>query len=95
MQQNEGLYEPLSAKSIRLLSITPGFPSEPIECGLVTVQNVEEAPDYDAVSYVWGVETSPEPIFVNGVPMTVTKNLADALRLSSSVSRVGLCRDMA
>jgi len=44
------------------------------------VGDLNTAPPYDALSYVWGTELNPDPILCNGVNMTVTKQLADALR---------------
>lgn len=74
------IYQPLPAGSIRLLSIVPGFASEAINCSLVVVADVEQAPTFDAISYVWGTELSEEPIMCNGQRMTVTKNLIEAMR---------------
>ncbi|KAI0113171.1 heterokaryon incompatibility protein-domain-containing protein [Daldinia grandis] len=77
---NQQIYQPLPAGSIRLLSIVPGFASEAINCSLVIVADVEQAPTFDAISYVWGTELSEEPIMCNGQRMTVTKNLIEAMR---------------
>ncbi|KAI1472890.1 heterokaryon incompatibility protein-domain-containing protein [Daldinia caldariorum] len=77
---NQHIYQPLPAGSMRLLLIMPGFASEAINCSLVVVSNVEEAPIFDAISYVWGTELSEEPIMCNGQRMTVTKNLIEAMR---------------
>lgn len=74
------IYQPLSGTSIRLLSIKPGFPTEPIQCAFVTVADLAESPPYDALSYVWGTDESPDPISCNGVQVTVTRQLADALK---------------
>ncbi|KAI0849711.1 heterokaryon incompatibility protein-domain-containing protein [Daldinia vernicosa] len=77
---NRDVYQYLPAGSIRLLSIVPGFASEAINCSLVIVADVEQAPTFDAISYVWGTELSEEPIMCNGQRMTVTKNLIEAMR---------------
>jgi hypothetical protein len=74
------IYQPLSGSSIRLLSINPGFPTEAIECAFVTVADLVESPPYDALSYVWGEQLNADPIICNGVNVTVTKQLADALK---------------
>ncbi|KAL5330658.1 hypothetical protein ACEPPN_000177 [Leptodophora sp. 'Broadleaf-Isolate-01'] len=42
--------------------------------------------DYAALSYVWGSETSPQTIEVNGHPFQVTQNLSQALETFSSQS---------
>ncbi|KAI6080373.1 heterokaryon incompatibility protein-domain-containing protein [Hypoxylon rubiginosum] len=73
------IYEPLGSNSIRLLSIIPGFSSETIRCNLHTV-DINQAPTYDALSYVWGTEESDERITCNGEKVKVTKNLINALR---------------
>ncbi|KAF2015766.1 hypothetical protein BU24DRAFT_422083 [Aaosphaeria arxii CBS 175.79] len=72
-------YEPLGRSSIRLLSIRPGFPTEPIECAFLTILDLEDAPEFDALSYVWGTQLSATPIICNGIEVPVTQNLADAL----------------
>lgn len=74
------IYQSIGDNAIRLLSLRPGFPSETIECVLMTIENVEEAPPYEAISYVWGTELAEEPIICNGTSMPVTKNLFDALK---------------
>lgn len=73
------IYEPLGPNSIRLISIVPGFSSETIRCSLNAV-DMNQAPTYDALSYVWGTELSDEPITCNGKKIIVTKNLINALR---------------
>ncbi|KAI0412103.1 heterokaryon incompatibility protein-domain-containing protein [Xylaria grammica] len=80
MSGGDSIYSRLGHKSIRLLEIIPALPDEQIECALITVHNIEEAPDFEALSYVWGETTSPDPIICNGVSVTVTQNLEDALR---------------
>lgn len=80
MQDTDSIYQTIGDRSIRLLSLKPGFPSDVIECVLVTIENVEDAPPYEAISYVWGTELAEEPIVCNGVAMTVTRNLFDTLK---------------
>lgn len=80
LDAQQRLYQPLKGSAIRLLSIKQGFPSEPIECGFITIANLDEAPPYDALSYVWGEESNADPIICNGIKTTVTKQLADALQ---------------
>lgn len=76
------IYQPLPnpLRSIRLLSISPGWPSDPISVALVTIQDIEDAPAYDALSYVWGTAHDPNPVSCNGIPKQVTKSLSSALR---------------
>ncbi|KAF6809796.1 heterokaryon incompatibility protein [Colletotrichum sojae] len=73
------VYESLPPNSIRLLKLRPGHVTSPVECELITV-SISEAPTYDALSYVWGLDNSPEPISCNGQQMPVRNNLILALR---------------
>lgn len=77
---SENIYHPLEKKSIRLLGIVPALPDEQIECVLTTIHSIEDTPDFEALSYVWGETISPHSILCNGVRMTVTQNLEEALR---------------
>lgn len=78
----EKIYDalPNSRESIRLLSVMPGWPSDPIQVALVVIPQRANAPQYHALSYVWGENLDPTPIMCNGVPKQITVNLADALR---------------
>jgi hypothetical protein len=49
MQDTDSIYQPIGDRLIILLSLKPGFPSEVIECVLVTIENVEDAPPYEAI----------------------------------------------
>ncbi|TGJ80935.1 hypothetical protein E0Z10_g7837 [Xylaria hypoxylon] len=80
MSGDESIYRSLSPSSIRLLEIMPALPDEQIECALTTVQDVNEAPEFEAISYVWGQDISPDPILCNGSRIRVTQNLEQALR---------------
>lgn len=70
---------PHAERSIRLLSIAPGWPSDPINVVLVTVVYINEALLYDALSYVWGQDQAHEPILCNGIPKRVIQSLEEAL----------------
>ncbi|KAH7418989.1 heterokaryon incompatibility protein-domain-containing protein [Cadophora sp. MPI-SDFR-AT-0126] len=77
-------YQPLISKpsqhAIRLLTLYPApDPSMLIACNL-THACLEETPDFSALSYTWGITTSPTPISLSGHPHIVTTNLASALR---------------
>ncbi|KAI0913655.1 heterokaryon incompatibility protein-domain-containing protein [Ustulina deusta] len=80
MTNSESIYRPLGNKSIRLLEIVPALPDEQIECVLTTVYDIEDAPSFEALSYVWGESLSPNPILCNGVRIAVTQNLEEALK---------------
>jgi hypothetical protein len=73
------LYQPLpTSTSIRLLIIHPGVSSDKLKCDLQVV-DLENAPQYETLSYVWG---SPEPaakIQVCDKEVNITSNLAAAL----------------
>ncbi|KAF4468634.1 heterokaryon incompatibility [Fusarium albosuccineum] len=71
---------PDPATSIRLLRIEPGWPADPLSVQLTVVPDRNTAPSYDALSYVWGKELSPNPILCNGSSITITANLESALR---------------
>src|SRR2546430_1342084 len=76
------LHQPLPDpfNSIRLLSIDPGWPSDPIRARLTVVPDRSAAPPYQALSYVWGDTANPVSIECNGVRVLVTPHLAAALR---------------
>ena len=75
-------YQPLPdpANSIRLLSIEPGWPADPLRVQLITLPDRTKSPSYQALSYVWGSTLHPVPIQCNDAHFTVTQNLAAALR---------------
>jgi hypothetical protein len=81
MNRKDPLYGPFNKESsIRLLSIKPGYTTDKLECALVVIDNLEEAPPYQALSYVWGTEQNTETILCNGYEKAVTVNLFHALR---------------
>jgi hypothetical protein len=74
----ESLADPVN--SIRLVSIEPGWPSDPICINLLNISHGNSAPPYQALSYVWGSTLNPVSIQCNGANLTVTQNLGAALR---------------
>lgn len=73
-------YEDLStARSIRLLRLQPGAGKDPIVCSLFEV-NLDDAPTFAALSYVWGYQYTHANIQVNDQDFRVTENLFSALR---------------
>lgn len=52
--------------------------NEEVSCSLITVR-LEDAPEYTALSYVWGSEEDAATILVDGIEFKVTQNLMDAL----------------
>ncbi|KAL2671353.1 hypothetical protein Neosp_013936 [[Neocosmospora] mangrovei] len=75
--------------SIRLLRIEPGWPTDPLSVQLTVVPDRNTAPSYDALSYVWGKDLSPDPISCNGSSITITANLESALRALRPFPAVG------
>lgn len=57
----------------------PGTSDEPL-CGSLETHLVEEAPPYQALSYVWGVSTPYSYLIIEGHSLPITQNLTDALK---------------
>ncbi|KFA56397.1 hypothetical protein S40293_05043 [Stachybotrys chartarum IBT 40293] len=72
----------IKKREIRLLHLLPAGSDEPINCNL-TVVNLDDRPQYEALSYVWGkpAEASAlkNSINLEGVNISVTPNLLSAL----------------
>jgi hypothetical protein len=68
-----------TSTSIRLLELDPGEESDPLVCGLTTV-NLEDAPHYEAISYVWGSPTIKVNITCGGKQLGITPNLRAVLQ---------------
>ena len=85
-------YESLSGNSdgdtIRIIELQPGYSIDLISCHIKSVQLSDE-PRYGALSYCWGDPTATETIVCNGKPLSVTKNLHQALHQLRSSSRSG------
>ncbi|CAI0652465.1 unnamed protein product [Colletotrichum noveboracense] len=79
------LYEPLSARRIRLLSLLPGSYHDPLHCELRTV-DLQFKPEYEAVSYTWADENGDASrsrrLYVGKRYdiLAITNNCANALR---------------
>ena len=77
------IYTPLpkdnaNQRKIRLLTVHEGAGTE-IRCSLDTIP-LDEAPPYEALSYVWGDPNRTREITLDGKSFQVTTNLASALR---------------
>jgi hypothetical protein len=69
----------LAGRKFRLLSIYPAIDKDrPLECSCNTFE-LDKAPPYEAVSYVWGDPTACTEILCNGQPITIQLELAKAL----------------
>lgn len=66
-------------QEIRVLTLHPGSFDEPISCALETV-SLKHRPHFNALSYVWGDARLRGDIILNGVSVSVTRNLEIALR---------------
>ncbi|KAJ9129705.1 hypothetical protein NKR19_g10226 [Coniochaeta hoffmannii] len=79
-QSKPRLYnEPLGKRQIRLLSIDRSDPaSQTISCRLTTY-NLDDAPPYHALSYVWGDPTVTSSVTINGISVEKPTNLVAAL----------------
>ena len=79
--------ERLEGRRIRLLEILPGK-GDTIDCRLVPA-DLDSPPSYEALSYVWGDKTDTRIITCDGLSLSVTINLFDALvRLRSVAPRL-------
>ncbi|KUJ14299.1 HET-domain-containing protein [Mollisia scopiformis] len=67
------------SRPVRLLKILPGSETDVIECILLDAE-LDTHPEYEALSYVWGVSTPAITIICCGQLKTVTPNLGAALR---------------
>ena len=81
--------EQLQGRNIRLLRILPGDPESTIEVELIEA-SLDDLPQYEALSYVWGDAEITQQIVCNGRPFQITINLTKALRRLRSRSRTTL-----
>jgi hypothetical protein len=75
------IYTPVNSHKgeIRLVTIKSGTQPEPIRCNLSYV-SLNDKPEYEALSYVWGVPSTPISILLDEHTFGVTQNLGLALR---------------
>ena len=70
-----------SDREIRLLDLLPGERDDPIRCA-TRVVSLDQHPDFETVSYVWGDRKGERAIKVSGQSISITSNLyAGLLRL--------------
>lgn len=83
-------------REIRVLHVHPGGLNDDIVCNLTTISLGEaDCNAFNALSYVWGDARQRQPITLDGVQVTVTANLAIALRsLRSRSPSANLSRDV-
>jgi hypothetical protein len=74
------IYPPLKAEEIRVVKLHPADDlRNDLHCSLETVK-LSQKPQYEALSYVWGNQSNPKTIVLDGYDFKVTQNLNDALR---------------
>jgi hypothetical protein len=80
-EDNYFKYSPLPSdipNPIRLVVLLPQTYGTGIRC-LLTVESLDNSPEYEALSYAWGDASDRREIEVNGKILSVTSNLATAL----------------
>ena len=65
--------------SFRYLVLKPGQGEETLEC-TTHIHSLDEPPEYEAVSYVWGQNTRDQTIICNGCVLKITPNLFQVLK---------------
>ncbi|KAK0644234.1 heterokaryon incompatibility protein-domain-containing protein [Cercophora newfieldiana] len=79
-ERAEVKYTPLGDADIRLLHLLPGRDTEPLRCELIQAPLASTEGKYDALSYCWGSLTAAATLYCNGALVSITTNLAEALR---------------
>jgi hypothetical protein len=70
-----------STRSIRLIRLHPGVYQSPLVCELQTINfESKQAPNYEALSYEWGVQDGVFSITLNQHEIIVRENLFRALQ---------------
>jgi hypothetical protein len=77
--QTEYLAAFTGKNEIRVIDILPGSHEDAIECESRVVL-LSDRPQYEAVSYVWGMNTKREQIKIAGSTVEIVQNLFDMLR---------------
>jgi hypothetical protein len=68
-------------EEIRLATLAPGSYDDALVIDLgVEILSKTPFPEYEALSYTWGKDVSPQKVTVNGKPLSITANLDCALR---------------
>jgi len=75
----------LNSRKIRTVTLMPGRWTDPIVC-TVAKACLDDNPEYDALSYVWGDPSVCKPIYVNDRVRNVTVKLFAALYRLRGVS---------
>ncbi|KAK7183477.1 hypothetical protein DPSP01_008515 [Paraphaeosphaeria sporulosa] len=76
---HQNLYLPFRPPfSFRVLELQPGHTSSPVQCNLLNAA-LDDAPNYEALSYCWGDPKDTQTITCDGRSFPVTRNLHEAL----------------
>jgi hypothetical protein len=76
---NPDVYQELpEEKTIRVLQVLQGWPSQKLECKFKIIQ-LGGSDSYEAVSYVWGDPSATHSIVVNGQHLQITKSAYDII----------------
>lgn len=81
MASNSYQYTPLDrgSREIRLITILPGDVENELYCECFHTK-LEDAPDYECLSYAWGAPDLARTILIDGCTLHITANLEVALR---------------
>ncbi|EXF76605.1 heterokaryon incompatibility protein [Colletotrichum fioriniae PJ7] len=82
LDKNEQSARPLlqdPTRQIRLFTLWPGTQESPIQ-GVFSVAILDDGPDYQCISYVWGDATVTKDITVDGKEFKITTSLFSVLR---------------
>ncbi|KAF2853114.1 hypothetical protein T440DRAFT_380939, partial [Plenodomus tracheiphilus IPT5] len=63
---------------IRILRIEPGAEDDPIQCSLVHI-NLEHSPEFEAISYAWGIKLPTCPITCDNQELVIRRNLSEGI----------------
>jgi hypothetical protein len=70
---------PNDGRSIRILTLHPGTPGDPLR-GSLEIVNIDScAGQYEAISYVWGDPSKTQSMVCNGAVMGITESIYGAL----------------
>lgn len=69
---------PLSDDYIRQLILDPGQGDDPL-CGRLVTTKLLDAPEFEAISYVWGANNRDRSIVIGGRQLPITASMEDAL----------------
>jgi hypothetical protein len=76
----EFTYDNISKEGVfRYLALRSGREEDLLACRLHTV-HIQDAPQYEAISYVWGSNNLDHPIVCNDTELHITRNLSMVLR---------------